>query len=69
MVSLALEKLLHKRILSSAIPQTQHQIAKEPNARFGHIHCEGDPISVTSQVVRKNDGSHGGFTSTHFAHK
>ena len=68
-VSLALEELLHKGILSSAVPKTQHQVAQEPDARFGYVNRKGDPVGVSRQVVRKNNGPHRSFTRTDFPHQ
>ena len=54
-LSLALEELLHEEVLTSTIPEGQHQVAEEPNARFGDVDCEGDSVCITSQVVGEDE--------------
>ena len=68
-VSLRLKVLLHKAILTATIPQGEHKVAKEAYTLFIDIYCECDLVSITSQIVRKDNRPHGCFTSCHTSHQ
>lgn len=57
-LTLRLEVLLHEHVLTAAVPQSQHEVAKEAHSMLINIDCECDAVSVTCQIVRENDTSH-----------
>jgi len=66
---LALEELLHEKILTAAIPKRQHKIPQESHARLGHINSKRDSVGITSQVVGEDDRSHRCLTGAYSAHE
>ena len=55
MFPLALEKLLHKEVLSSTIPKRQNQVAKKSDARFGYVYGKRDSVSIPGKIVSKDN--------------
>ena len=57
-IPLRLEVLLHKLVLTTTIPQGEHQVTEEAHSLLVHIHCKCDLVGVSCQVVSKDDGPH-----------
>ena len=69
MIALRLKVLLHEAVLTAAIPQRQHKVAKEAHSLLVYLDCESDFVRVTGQIVCENDTSHRGFACTRTTHK
>lgn len=55
MLLLRLEKLFHEHILTAAVPQLQHEVAEEADARLRDVVREGDSVDVSRQIICEND--------------
>jgi len=67
-IALRLKVLLHEAILTTTIPQGEHEVAKESHSLLVDIHSECDLVGISGQVVGENDTSHGclaGGTTAH----
>ena len=69
MLSLRLEVLLHEHVLTAAVPECEHQVAQKAHSVLVDIHCEGDTVSISGEVVRENDTSHGCLAGALSAHE
>jgi hypothetical protein len=67
--SLCLEVLLHKHVLATAVPEGEHKVSEESDSMLVYVDRKSNSISVTSQVVGKNDTAHGSLASAHTAHE
>ena len=56
------EVVLHERLLSTAIPQVEHEVAEETYVRVFHVDSRTETTRVASDVVCKDDRSHARLT-------
>ena len=68
-VLLLCEIVLHKHILTTAIPEVKCHIPQEPPVRMLDVYGGTQAARVEGGVVAKDDGSHGGLSRAGTAHE
>lgn len=58
MFALSLEVLLHKHILTTAVPKRKYEIAQKAHTMLIDIDRESYAVCVSSKIVSENDGPH-----------